>query len=153
MKNDMNENSETLNVNHERLSADAANNSPIGSSGKITLNLKFDDFHKLSHDFYKNNEMAFKIILGLEWLVANKVNVDMAEMILKLPDGSTKPLCLFDSSDSTLAHTLSVVLNENLVCTCGFTTALIWQWHFTTLCRPVTNFFTTSAGKLRHGTT
>ena len=70
--------------------------------------------------------MASEIILGLDWLVANNVNVDMAEMILKLPDGATKPLCLFDS---TLAHTLSVVLDEDLVCTraCGFNTALIWQ--------------------------
>ena len=62
--------------------------------------------------------MASEIILGLDWLVANKVNVDMAimgEMILKLPDGATKPLCLFDS---TLAHTISFVLDEDLVCTC-----------------------------------
>ena len=62
--------------------------------------------------------MASEIILGLDWLVANKVNVDMAimaEMNLKLPNGPTKPLCLFDS---TLAHTLSVVLDEDLVCTC-----------------------------------
>ena len=52
----------------------------------------------------------------LDWLVANKVNVDMAEMILELRDGATKPLCLFDS---TLAHTLTVVLDEDLVCTCA----------------------------------
>ena len=56
--------------------------------------------------------MASEIILGLDWLVANKVNVDMAEMVLKFPDGTTKPLCLFDL---TLTDPLGVVLDEDLV--------------------------------------
>ena len=88
--------------------AEAANNSPIGVLGKTTLNVKFDENHKSTPDFY----VASEIILGLDWLVANKVNVDMAEMVLKFPDGTTKPLCLFDS---TLTDPLGVVLDENLV--------------------------------------
>ena len=36
----------------------------------------------------------------------------MAEMVLKFPDGTTKPLCLFDS---TLTDPLGVVLDEDLV--------------------------------------
>ena len=42
--------------------------------------------------------MASEIILGLDWFVANKVNADMAEMILKFPDRTSKPLCLFIST-------------------------------------------------------
>lgn len=56
--------------------------------------------------------MASEIILGLDWLIANEVNVDMAEMILKFPDRTSKPLCLFDS---TLADPLGVILDEDLV--------------------------------------
>ena len=74
--------------------------------------MKFDENHKATHDFYVANEMAFEIILGLDWLVANKVNVDMAEMVLKFPAGTTKPLCLFDS---TLTDPLGVVLDEDLL--------------------------------------
>ena len=88
--------------------AEAANNSPIGILGKTTLNVKFDENHKSTPDFY----VASEIILGLDWLVANKVNIDMAEMVLKFPDGTTKPLCLFDS---TLTDPLGVVLDEDLV--------------------------------------
>ncbi|CAB3986622.1 Transposon Ty3-G Gag-Pol poly [Paramuricea clavata] len=92
--------------------AEAANNSPIGILGKTTLNVQFDENNKSSHDFYVANEMVSEIILGLDCLVTNKVNVDMAEMVLKFPDGTTKPLCLFDS---TIADTLGVVLDEDLV--------------------------------------
>ena len=92
--------------------AEAANNSSIGILGKTTLNVKFDENHKSTHDFYVANEMASEIILGLDWLVANKVNVDMAEMVLKFPDSTSKPLCLFDS---TLTDSLGVVLDQDLV--------------------------------------
>ncbi|CAB4011611.1 Retrovirus-related Pol poly from transposon [Paramuricea clavata] len=92
--------------------AEAANNSPIGILGKTTLNVQFDENNKSSHDFYVANEMVSEIILGLDWLVTNKVNVDMAEMVLKFPDGTTKPLCLFDS---TIAGPLGIVLDEDLV--------------------------------------
>ena len=91
--------------------AEAANISTIGILGKTTLNVKFDENHKSTHDFYVANEMASEIILGLDWLVANKENVDMAEMVLKFLDGTTKPLCLFDS---TLTDPLGVVLDEDL---------------------------------------
>ncbi|CAB4013729.1 Transposon Ty3-G Gag-Pol poly [Paramuricea clavata] len=91
---------------------EAANNSPIGILGKTTLNVQFDENNKSSHDFYVANEMVSEIILGLDWLVTNKVNVDMAEIVLKFPDGTTKPLCLFDS---TIADLLGVVLDEDLV--------------------------------------
>ncbi|CAB4023488.1 zinc finger GIS2 [Paramuricea clavata] len=68
--------------------AEAANNSPIEILGKTTLNVQFDENNKSSHDFYVANEMVSEIILGLDWLVTNKVNVDMAEMVLKFPDGT-----------------------------------------------------------------
>ena len=78
--------------------AEAANNSPVGILGKTTLNVQFDENHNSSHDFCVANKMVSGIILGLDWLVANKVNVNMAEMVLKFSDGTTKPLCLFDSA-------------------------------------------------------
>ena len=56
--------------------------------------------------------MVSEVILGLDWLVINKVSVDMADMVLKFPDGVTKPLCFFDS---TLSDPLAVVLEEDLV--------------------------------------
>ena len=92
--------------------AEAANNSPIGILGKATLNVQFDENHKSSHDFYVANEMVSEIILGLDWLVTNQVNIDTAEMVLKFPDGATKPLCLFDS---TIVDPLGVVLEEDVV--------------------------------------
>ena len=92
--------------------AEAANNSPIGILGKTTLNVQIDENKKSSHDFYVANEMVSEVILGLDWLITNKVNVDMAGMVLKFPDGTTKPLCLFDS---TIADPLAVVLDEDLV--------------------------------------
>ena len=52
--------------------AEAANNSPIEILGKTTFNVKFDENHKSTHDFYVANEMASEIILGLDWLVANQ---------------------------------------------------------------------------------
>ena len=93
------------------------NNSPIGILGKTTLNVQFDENHSSSHDFYVANEMVSEIILGLGWLVANKVNVDMAEMVLEFPDGTTKPLCLFDS---TIVDPLGVVLDDDVVVTSIF---------------------------------
>jgi hypothetical protein len=56
--------------------------------------------------------MVSEIILGLDWLVTNQVNVDMAEMVLKFPDGTTKPLGLFDS---TIVDLPGVVLEEDIV--------------------------------------
>ncbi|CAB3992853.1 Hypothetical predicted protein [Paramuricea clavata] len=64
--------------------------------------------------------MVSEIFLGLDWLVTNKVNVDMTEMVSKFPDGTTKPLCLFDS---TIADPLGVVLDEDLV-------VPVWTSHF-----------------------
>ncbi len=75
-------------------------------------NVQIDENKKSSHDFYVANEMVSEVILGLDWLITNKVNVDMAGMVLKFPDGATKPLCLFDS---TIADPLAVVLDEDLV--------------------------------------
>ncbi len=86
--------------------------SPIGILGKTTLNVQIDENKKSSHDFYVANEMVSEVILGLDWLITNKVNVDMAGMVLKFPDGTNKPLCLFDS---TIADPLAVVLDEDLV--------------------------------------
>lgn len=74
--------------------------------------MKFDENHNCSHEFYVADEMVSGIILGLDWLVANKVNVNMAEMVLKFPDGTTKPLCLFDSA---IVDPLGVVLDEDVV--------------------------------------
>ena len=92
--------------------AEAANNSPIGIVGKTTLNVQLDENKSSVHEFYVATEMVSEVILGLDWLVTNKVSVDMADMVLKFPDGATKPLCLFDS---TLSDPLAVVLEEDLV--------------------------------------
>ena len=92
--------------------AEAANNSPIGILGKTTLNVQLDENKSSVHEFYVATEMVSEVILGLDWLVTNKVSVDMADMVLKFPDGATKPLCLFDS---TLSDPQAVVLEEDLV--------------------------------------
>ena len=52
--------------------------------------------------------MGMNILAG--WLI--NLNVVMAEMVLKFPGGTSKPLCLFDS---TLTDPLGVVLDEDLV--------------------------------------
>ena len=88
--------------------AEAANNSPIGILGKTTLNVQLDENKSSVDEFYVATEMVSEVILGLDWLVT----VDMADMVLKFPDGLTKPLCLFDS---TLSDPLAVVLEEDLV--------------------------------------
>ena len=80
--------------------------------GKTTLNVQLDENKSSVHEFYVATEMVSEDILGLDWLVTNKVSVDMADMVLKFPDGATKPLCLFDS---TLSDPLAVVLEEDLV--------------------------------------
>jgi hypothetical protein len=55
--------------------------------------------------------MISEIILGLDWLMSNKVNVDLSRMALTFPDLSTKPLSVFDS---TVSEPLAAVLDEDI---------------------------------------
>ncbi len=91
--------------------AEAANNSPIGIIGKTALNVKVDPGNMTSHEFYVASDMISEIILGLDWLMNNKVTVDLSRMVLKFPDLSTKPLSVFDSC---VSDPLAVVLHEDI---------------------------------------
>ena len=91
--------------------AEAANNSPIGILGKTALDVKDDPGHISCHEFYVASDMISEIILGLDWLMSNKVNVDLSRMVLTFPDLSTKPLSVFDS---TVLEPLAVVLDEDI---------------------------------------
>jgi hypothetical protein len=93
--------------------AEAANNSPIGILGKTALDVKFDTGHISCHEFYVASDMISEIIFGLDWLMSNKVNVDLSIMVLTFPDLSTKPLSVFDS---TVSEPLAVVLSEDIEC-------------------------------------
>ena len=61
--------------------AEADNNSPIGILGKTTLDVHVNDGQMSSHQFYVANEIISEIILGLDWLINNKVIVDVANGI------------------------------------------------------------------------
>ena len=91
--------------------AEAANNSPIGILGKTTFDVSVDPGHLSSHEFYVASEMISEIILGLDWLMINKVNVDLSKMVLVFPNQSTKSLSVFDSSVSDPS---AVVLDEDV---------------------------------------
>ena len=91
--------------------AEAANNSPIGILGKTTFDVAVDPGHLSSDEFYVASEMLSEIILGLDWLMRNKVNVHLSRMWLVFPNQSTKSLSGFDSSLSELS---GVVLDEDL---------------------------------------
>ena len=64
-----------------------------------------------SHEFYVANEIISEIILGLNWLINNKVIVDIAKMVLKLPDAMMKSTFVFDSS---LTDPLAVDLDQDV---------------------------------------
>ena len=90
--------------------AEAANNSPIGILGKTALDVKVDPGHISCRHFYVASDIISEIVLGLDWLMSNKVNVDLSRMVLTFPDLSTKPLSVFDS---TVSEPLAVVLDED----------------------------------------
>ena len=91
--------------------AEAANNSPIGILGKTALDVKVDPGHISCHELYVASDTISEIILGLDWLMSNKVNVGLSGMVLTFPDLSTKPLSVFDS---TVSEPLAVVLDEDI---------------------------------------
>jgi hypothetical protein len=86
--------------------AEAANKSPMGILGKTALDVKVDPGHISCHEFYVASDMISEIILGLDWLMSNKVNVDLSIMVLTFLDLYTKTLSVFDS---TVSEPLAVV--------------------------------------------
>ena len=59
--------------------AEAANNLQIGILGKTTFDVTVEPGQLSSHECYVASEMLSEIILGLDWLLSNKVNVDFQE--------------------------------------------------------------------------
>eukprot|EP00794_Sanderia_malayensis_P014622 gene14622-16137_t len=55
--------------------------------------------------------MLSEVILGLDWLVNNKVIIDTANMVMKFPDATCQPLLMFDAS---LKDPTVVVLSDDI---------------------------------------
>ena len=91
--------------------AEAANNSPIGILGKTTLDVSVEPGQLFSQEFYVANEMLSEIILGLDWVMSNKVKVDLSRMVLVFPNDVTKSLFVFDSN---VPDPLAVVLDKDI---------------------------------------
>eukprot|EP00794_Sanderia_malayensis_P002500 gene2500-2883_t len=107
---------ESLMLNEEPLRpsdivAEAANNSPIGILGKVNLLVEVNGAHEINQEFYVANEMLSEVILGLDWLVNNKVIIDTANMVMKFPDATCQPLLMFDAS---LKDPTVVVLSDDI---------------------------------------
>ena len=78
--------------------AEAANNSPIGTLGKVNVLLEVNDTQRSNHEFYVAIEMISEVILGLDWLMNHQVIIDTSKMLLKFPDSHCQPLTVHDSS-------------------------------------------------------
>ena len=91
--------------------AEAANNSPIGILGKVNLLLEVNEAHKMHQEFYVANEVISEVILGLDWLINNKVTIDTANLLLTFPDLTHQPLTIYDAS---LKDPFAVVLGDDI---------------------------------------
>ncbi len=67
--------------------------------------------HK-NQEFYIPNEILSEVILGLDWLMNNKLSIDTANMVLRFPDLSCQPQTIYDSS---LKDPSVVMLSNDIV--------------------------------------
>ncbi|XP_065063834.1 uncharacterized protein LOC135690257 [Rhopilema esculentum] len=75
-----------------------SNDAPIGILGKVNLLLELNEAHKTHQEFYVANEVISEVILGLDWLINNKVTIHTANLLLKFPDLTHQPLTIYDAS-------------------------------------------------------
>ena len=77
--------------------AEAANNMPLGILGRCVLPFECAG-HKFEQEFYVVEHMAHEVPIGLNWMLENKVNLQVGERKLLFEDGNSCDLFLYDSS-------------------------------------------------------
>ena len=102
--------------------AEAANNMPLGILGRSKLQFECAGL-KFEQEFYIVEHMAHEILIGLNWMLENKVNLQVGERKLLFEDGSSCDLFLRDASlmypgvvEFSLSEDLDVPAGHEVVC-------------------------------------
>ena len=100
--------------------AEAANNMPLGIFGRCVLPFECAGL-KFEQEFYVVEHMAHEILIGLNWMLENKVNLQVGERKLLFEDGNSCDLFLYDSSFMypgivSLGEDLELPAGHDVVC-------------------------------------
>ena len=100
--------------------AEAANNIPLRILNRCVLLFECAGL-KLEQEFYVVGHMAHEILIGLNWMLENKVNIEVGERTLLIEDGNSCDLFLYDSSFMypgivSLGEDLELLAGHEVVC-------------------------------------
>ncbi|CAC5397914.1 unnamed protein product [Mytilus coruscus] len=115
--------------------------------GQTTLEIRFDE-HKILQNFHIFETLHSKILLGLDFLVAHKVNMDFGKMTISVPNVTGKDSATSKGKENMVSTvTVPTFIDDNVQIAMATTVDLVKVPAQSEIIIPV------HVGKFKHGTT